>query len=481
MFLREFYSLQEKPGCNMTEEGRVCPEHGLMECPGYKMIETSAQEKLHQRHQEIRKKSGLPNPNYYKELKATFDLPDEERHVAVAALKKKYKIKEQAPTGHGQISTKYGADGTKVSFDPATGGKTVSGATGTTSYNVAGQKTAYQTPSINGTSQTTNYQTGEKTTTGQVGGISTSMTQRPDQSTVKTASTNLGDVTATTAQGIGFGGTGKNVQQGGNQVSSITNAQGQTTSFIGQPTQQDVEKAIPQEPVDEAGPFSYGAKKPKKGSVADLAAKKRQEQEKGRRPVEPKDHMVGVARVKKDVAEGTKGALAGGIAGGMVGGIPGAVIGGLGGYALGGTNPEHLPDVDDNRYAVFIDGRLAARNGKSLEDNPYEEPEEMDVWQDGWESIFKEGVAEGLRDPKDNPCWKGYKPVGTKKKAGKTVPNCVPTNEDIEKYVEELERAGYEVLEEKTRLDPKCWKGYRKAGTKMKGGVRVNNCVPYKD
>ena len=32
--------------------------------------------------------------------------------------------------------------------------------------------------------------------------------------------------------------------------------------------------------------------------------------------------------------------------------------------------------------------------------------------------------------------------------------------------------------EAKQRLDPKCWKGYRKAGTKMKGGVRVNNCVP---
>jgi hypothetical protein len=29
----------------------------------------------------------------------------------------------------------------------------------------------------------------------------------------------------------------------------------------------------------------------------------------------------------------------------------------------------------------------------------------------------------------------------------------------------------------KQRLDPKCWKGYRKAGTKVKGGVRVNNCV----
>ena len=32
--------------------------------------------------------------------------------------------------------------------------------------------------------------------------------------------------------------------------------------------------------------------------------------------------------------------------------------------------------------------------------------------------------------------------------------------------------------EAKQRLDPKCWKGYKKAGTKMKGGVRVNNCVP---
>jgi hypothetical protein len=31
--------------------------------------------------------------------------------------------------------------------------------------------------------------------------------------------------------------------------------------------------------------------------------------------------------------------------------------------------------------------------------------------------------------------------------------------------------------DEDQRLDPHCWKGYRKAGTKMKGGTRVNNCV----
>jgi hypothetical protein len=36
------------------------------------------------------------------------------------------------------------------------------------------------------------------------------------------------------------------------------------------------------------------------------------------------------------------------------------------------------------------------------------------------------------------------------------------------------------ITEEKVRLDPKCWSG-KKIGnpkTKMKGGVRLNNCVP---
>jgi hypothetical protein len=31
--------------------------------------------------------------------------------------------------------------------------------------------------------------------------------------------------------------------------------------------------------------------------------------------------------------------------------------------------------------------------------------------------------------------------------------------------------------DEQRRLDPACWKGYHKSGTKMKSGVRVNNCV----
>jgi hypothetical protein len=52
--------------------------------------------------------------------------------------------------------------------------------------------------------------------------------------------------------------------------------------------------------IDEAGPFSYGAKPPRKGSVAYLAAQKRKQQ--NTKPTEPKDQMVGTAKVKVDEA-----------------------------------------------------------------------------------------------------------------------------------------------------------------------------------
>lgn len=44
--------------------------------------------------------------------------------------------------------------------------------------------------------------------------------------------------------------------------------------------------------------------------------------------------------------------------------------------------------------------------------------------------LAKVNATESLKDPEDNPCWKDYKPVGTKKLRGKTVPNCVPMNEE---------------------------------------------------
>ena len=49
--------------------------------------------------------------------------------------------------------------------------------------------------------------------------------------------------------------------------------------------------------------------------------------------------------------------------------------------------------------------------------------------------------------------------------------------EDMRSLVEAAEK----FIAEKQRLDPKCWTGYKKQGTKMKGGVRVNNCVPVEE
>ena len=48
-------------------------------------------------------------------------------------------------------------------------------------------------------------------------------------------------------------------------------------------------------------------------------------------------------------------------------------------------------------------------------------------------------------------------------------------------YGKGLDAGEQGVEEEKQRLDPKCWKGYKKQGTKMKGDVRVNNCVPVEE
>ena len=47
--------------------------------------------------------------------------------------------------------------------------------------------------------------------------------------------------------------------------------------------------------------------------------------------------------------------------------------------------------------------------------------------------------------------------------------------ESVEQLQQMLES---QINEIKQRLDPKCWKGKHKEGTKIKGGVRVNNCVP---
>ena len=55
------------------------------------------------------------------------------------------------------------------------------------------------------------------------------------------------------------------------------------------------------------------------------------------------------------------------------------------------------------------------------------------------EAAFEEIMGQFSEADKDDPCWKGYKQIGMKKKGGKEVPNCVP--EDIEEAANDCDES----------------------------------------
>lgn len=74
---------------------------------------------------------------------------------------------------------------------------------------------------------------------------------------------------------------------------------------------------------------------------------------------------------------------------------------------------------------------------------------------------------EGLEDPKDNPCWDGYHPVGTKKKNGKTVPNCVP------EAANPAQQAAIAIAKKKEQANEAEYQGREvKLGKPMQGDVK---------
>ena len=100
-------------------------------------------------------------------------------------------------------------------------------------------KEANVSPTIGGVSQTANDD-GTTTTNYNQGPMSASSTNRPT-GTVQTSTYDMGpagSVSTTTGPMLG-GAQGK-----GNQVSSITNAQGKTTSIVGKPGAQDINQAL---------------------------------------------------------------------------------------------------------------------------------------------------------------------------------------------------------------------------------------------
>ena len=235
--------------------------------------------------------------------------------------------------------------------------------------------------------------------------------------------------------------------------------------------------------VGEAGPFSYGAKKPRKGSLKHQMAQQSKKYWDQQPVVEPKDQMIGTARVVKDVKEESV--------------LPPEAIEIITKIAQSSASPEYKKAAIDAVVAKYLKPALSENaedlnvgdpviitgnvqfNGATGEIDSFGRDKRfviVNLYNHGKHSFHSSDVSyndyadsddEDARAYDNDP---GYRNWASSREI----------NEDIEQYIEELERAGYGIKEEKQRLDPKCWKGYRKAGTKMKGGVRVNNCVPVK-
>lgn len=172
--------------------------------------------------------------------------------------------------------------------------------------------------------------------------------------------------------------------------------------------------------VAEGGPFSYGAKKPRKGSVADLADKKRQEQEKNRPPIEPRDQRVGTAKVTKGVAEG--------------------------------LNSYIIVYKDNNNKTKEAKVQSSSANSAWSKFEKAHPDFRIVGFKDSEQGVAEAQRKPSLKNPEDNPCWKGYKPVGTKKKNGRTVPNCVPKESVAEGLLAEMDMSSPEFQQALARL-----------------------------
>ena len=240
--------------------------------------------------------------------------------------------------------------------------------------------------------------------------------------------------------------------------------------------------------VAEAGPFSYGAKKPRKGSVADLAAKKRQEQERGRQPIEPRDQMVGTAKIlPKDVAEGSvqdklhkrHQELR------KKSGLPDPD------YYKELKATYDLPDEERYAKAAELKKKYQVKEARKAEQNfDIEDIKNLESIKDlatlklqAFNLISRpsakpmkpekvEWFKQRLEDLKSPMAviklmydlllsGEGHRVIGSKHSMnpnsyrGRFGENTI-TNEDVEKYIEELGRAGYEIITESATLCPEC-------------------------
>jgi hypothetical protein len=96
------------------------------------------------------------------------------------------------------------------------------------------------------------------------------------------------------------------------------------------------------------------------------------------------------------------------------------------------------------------------------------------------EAMLPKSTFTGSKKNKLGPAGQ-WKNTGPSKNRPARAGDLVGSAESIMYKIQALQEAINEAKATKTRLDPSCWKGYHKAGTKVKGNTRVNNCVPNED
>ena len=396
-----------------------------------KITEGSAQDRLYRRHQELRKKSGLPDPDYYKELKASYDIEDDAKRIAAQAeIKKKYRVEEAL---------------SRRDFLKGMGAAAVVGAAGDAKGQVIGggedESKQYALQAAN-----TFFQLSGNTNKQVAQWILSTLTQRlmqyynysngRDMPGVAAYSLKLARDAVEPVFNEVYQQVAKDKQDSSLFKAFITKRLGMNDlsreeqlkmtgslerinlepigqTFVKAYTQglntalqywkEQDRKNLQKEDVAEAGPFSYGAKKPRKGSVADLAAKKRKEQEKNKKPIEPRDQMVGTARVIKDVSED-----------------------------FDDMSP-HTSYVQSKRTVTSVNGKdhLSDRTASLSTDKSGNQRVRA---VDGDKLTIDTNIPKGVNV--------------------KMIPQI--TNEDVEQYLEEMRRAGYDIVTEAATLCPEC-------------------------
>lgn len=508
--------------------------------------ETSARDKLHQRHQTIRKQAGRPHPDYYKELKTTFDLPDDQRWAKTAEIKKKYNVAESLRDGEHHTWTVHFDDGTSgkinVQSDETTTDqiKTHYAKKGKTvvkvdkSYGIGGQQTDAPRRAADDAGERADRERkahiahDRSLTEGseeelanevytQFEMIYPNLARRANQSTVHAA---IMDV-------LNYGGDNdpvalaqdvaravkQEIQQGVAEGTKEVDMTGKKCSACKKGTYQETSQHDDMDGVLHCTKCNKQVnrwKNYKEQGVAEgddqfssmmskIASPESMDASEALALIDDLMHQAG-ASYQEAVQQAS-----------VSYGIKPAKLNAL--YKqresrdafdgmFGGGNPASKLGIKEEQLDELSPKTLMSYSGKAQQDAQDRITQVKSGAPNKKELISKAEKRVG-----------GIKQAHSKAKSARGVAEDI--NEDIERYVEALSRAGYEVneewskkykdsincsnpkgfsqkahcagkqkneevSEEKVRLDPKCWSG-KKIGnpkTKMKGGVRVNNCVP---